>query len=239
MTSEYNTAASTEDFEFKALDKAVNYRQLLTNEFTPYMRGSVIEVGAGIGQMTDLFRKIPTVSFLQCIEPDPRFSAQFKKTFPDQLILEGFAADIQRKDWNAIVSINVLEHIEKDEEELRVYFNLLKEKQGNLCLFVPARPEIYAPLDKDFGHYRRYTKKDLIEKLIKAGFTITSIRYYNMLGYFAWWFSFCVLRQRSFNPGAVSFYDKVLFPAVHFFETRLMRPPIGQSLLVIAEAKRL
>ena len=60
--------------------------------------------------------------------------------------------------WNAILSINVLEHIESDADELATYFRLLKPARGALCLFVPARPDIYAPIDKDFGHFRRYTR---------------------------------------------------------------------------------
>ncbi|MEK7646092.1 MAG: class I SAM-dependent methyltransferase [Patescibacteria group bacterium] len=234
--STYNSEASNEDFEFKALEHAYNYRLSLIREFSKYLKGSVIEIGSGIGQMTALFRELKDISFLQCTEPDQRFSSKLREKFPDQPIFEGIARDIYKKDWDAIVTINVLEHIEKDQEELRVYFDLLKEKRGSLCLFVPARPEIYAPLDKDFGHYRRYTKKNLTEKLAHAGFIVESIRYYNMVGYFAWWFSFCFLKQRSFNAKAVIFYDKVIFPIVYFVESRIAHPPFGQSLIVVAKA---
>ena len=42
---------------------------------------------------------------------------------------------------DAVLSINVLEHICDDEGELRRYAALLFERRGVLCLFVPARPE--------------------------------------------------------------------------------------------------
>jgi hypothetical protein len=101
---------------------------------------------------------------------------------------------------------------------------------------VPARPEIYAPIDRDFGHFRRYTFGELQEKLSRAGFKITRMHYFNSVGYFAWWLNFCVLKKRSFEPSKVRLYDRCIFPAVHWLESRVMRPPLGQSLLIIARA---
>jgi hypothetical protein len=135
------------------------------------------------------------------------------------------------------VSVNVLEHIENDQHELQRYRELLGKAGGTLCLFVPARPELYSPLDRDFGHFRRYTRLELHRKLEAAGFQITELRYFNGLGYFAWWLSFCFLRRRSFNVFAVQFYDRVLFPAVFWLERHLAAPPFGQSLMAIARAE--
>jgi hypothetical protein len=138
---------------------------------------------------------------------------------------------------NAILSINVLEHIKEDDRELAVYRQKLAREKGALCLFVPARPEIYAPIDRDFGHFRRYTKKELCQKLERAGFEILLLRYYNFVGYFAWWLNFCALKKRGFDLQAVRFFDRIIFPPVHAFEANVCPPPIGQSLLAIARAK--
>ena len=48
-----------------------------------------------------------------------------------------------------------------------------------------ARPEIYSEIDKDFGHFRRYTRHELRQKLERAGFQVLRLRYYNIAGYFA------------------------------------------------------
>ena len=93
-----------------------------------------------------------------------------------------------------------------------------------------------AVFDRDFGHFRRYTQGDLRSKIEAAGFTISRIRYYNFVGYFAWWLNFRVLGKRSFEREAVRFFDRVIFPAVNWTETTISAPPIGQSLLVIAQA---
>ena len=50
MSSERaNEAAATEDFEFMALSEARHYRAMLLKEFRPWLHGSVLEVGAGVG----------------------------------------------------------------------------------------------------------------------------------------------------------------------------------------------
>ena len=237
MKERPNEAAATNDFEFAALSEARNYREALVREFAPYLTGRAIEVGSGIGQITELVRALPGITQLQAVEPDPEFCETFRKSLPDQALLEGTVGDLPGgTDWNAILSLNVLEHIRADEAELSHYHKLLQKNRGALNLFVPARPEIYAGIDKDFGYHRRYTKPELKRKLEQAGFEIVRLRYYNLPGYFAWWATFCLMKKRHFNAGSVRFYDRVVFPIVNAVETKMVSPPFGQSLLAVARA---
>lgn len=237
MKTAPNATCNTEDFEFEALDEARNYRKALLREFGPHLEGNVLEVGAGVGQLTAMLRTIPAIRRLCAVEPDENFCERIRSTFPDQLLVHGTVENVeQRQRWNAILSVNVLEHIEDDQNELQRYGDLLRG-EGWLCLFVPARPEIYAPIDRDFGHFRRYTRGALQSKLESAGFSIQKIRYYNLFGYLAWWLHFRVLGKRSFARNRVRVFDRFIFPAVNWFETQISAPPIGQSLLVIAKAK--
>ena len=233
-----NSTASTEDFEFEALNEAKNYRNALLREFAPYLKGNVLEVGAGIGQITEELRARPDIKKLCAVEPDMNFCELIRKRLPDQLLIHGTIDDLkERSGWNAILSVNVLEHIEHDERELKNYRELLASANGTLCLFVPARPEIYAPIDRDFGHFRRYVRSELKGKIAAAGFSAIQIRYHNLVGYFGWWLVFCVLRKRAFERGSVRFFDRVIFPVMNWSETSISAPPIGQSLLVVAKAK--
>jgi SAM-dependent methyltransferase len=227
--------AQTGDFEFAALNEANNYRAALLRDFRAHLCGNVLEVGAGIGQITSELRTIPEIKKLTSVEPDAVFCDRLRARFPQHNLIQGTVADLQsERDWNAILSINVLEHIESDGEELEAYRRLLQSRSGALCLFVPARPEIYAPIDRDFGHFRRYTRPELRGKLEEAGFTVDRLHYYNFVGYFAWWASFCLLKKRSFDVTAVRLFDRALFPAIHGFESHIVRPPIGQSLMAVA-----
>jgi SAM-dependent methyltransferase len=238
MSAAPNAQAQTADFEFAALQEARNYRQALLRDFSQFLKGQVLEVGAGIGQITGELLKTPAITRLVSLEPDPRFFVKLQAGYPSHKAIQGTVEDLPGAEtWNAILNINVLEHIEDDRRELANYQRLLAAQRGCLCLFVPARPEIYAPLDRDFGHFRRYTRPELKQKLEAAGFEIVRLRYFNCVGYFAWWLSFCVLKKRGFDVGAVRFFDRAIFPLVHGVETNLCPPPFGQSLLAVARAK--
>ena len=238
MSASPNATASSADFEFDALQEAKNYRAAILREFRTYLAGNVIEVGAGIGQITAELRSMRSIKKLCSIEPDARFCARILNEFPDHDLTQGTINDLQQRDeWNAILSINVLEHIEDDEAELSSYYELLKQMGGTLCLFVPARPEIYAPIDRDFGHFRRYRKTELRRRLEAAGFSIERLHYHNLIGFFGWWMNFRVLRSRSFNTRAVRLFDRVIFPLMHWAETHISTPPFGQSLLAVARAR--
>jgi SAM-dependent methyltransferase len=233
-----NAMAETEDFEFRALAEARNYRRALIQEFGPYLEGPVIEVGAGIGQLTNELAAVPTITRLLAVEPDNGFAAKFRAAHPALEFVHGTAGDIPAGDaWRAIVSVNVLEHIRDDAGELARWRGLLAPAQGHLCLFVPARPELYAPIDRDFGHFRRYTKPGLRALLHGAGFDIVRLHYFNAIGYFAWWASFVAMRQRGFNPRSVRLFDRAIFPWAHALERRVLRPPFGQSLMAVARAR--
>lgn len=238
MKESPNALTVSEDFEFGALSLADNYRAALLHEFSQPLRGNVLEVGAGIGQITEALLKNHRLTRLVSIEPHTLFYGQLVDKFPGHTIIHGTVQDINEDEaWDAILSINVLEHIRDDENELKRYYQCLAKNVGSLCLFVPARPEIYAPIDGDFGHFRRYTRSELRHKLEQAGFQVVRLRYYNIVGYLAWWLNFCLLKKRHFSGGSVRFFDRFIFPWVYKFESRVCPPFIGQSLLVEARAQ--
>lgn len=232
-----NIEARTNDFEFAALEEARNYRRALFQEFETALKGDVLEVGSGIGQMTNHLVQLPAVKRTTCVEPDAAYCARHQALFPEREIICGTVQDLPRGNArDAILCVNVLEHIRDDEGELQRYSEILRPRRGWLCLFVPAGPEIYAPIDKDFGHFRRYRRMELRIKLMNAGFEIGRLNYFNFVGYIAWWANFCLLKKRHFERAKVRFYDRVIFPSVHVLESRFIRPPFGQSLIALAQA---
>lgn len=232
-----NSTARTEDFEFATLEQASNYRRALIAAFRPHLHGRILEAGAGIGQMTRELLTVDTIGELVSLEPEARFAERLRAFRPARNVFEGVSADLpQDEPWDAVVSINVLEHIEDDEGELARYRHMLAPRGGHLCLFVPARPELHSDMDRDLGHHRRYTKRELRRKLSEAGFRSATLQYYNLTGYFAWLLLFRLLRRRKFSRLSVRLFDKVFFPPAHWFETRVCPPPFGQNLLAIAQA---
>jgi SAM-dependent methyltransferase len=127
---------------------------------------------------------------------------------------------------------NVLEHIEKDEEELAwMYQNL--QSGGHICIFVPALPWLYGSLDEKVDHFRRYTRKKLIAKTEQAGFEVSKAIYFDLPGVPLWWINFVLLR-REMDPGAVHLYDKFVVPVLSKFEpSRFL--PLGKNVLLVAK----
>ena len=237
MTSSIpNAIASTEDFEFEALSQAVNYRKAVVRALTHYLSGNVVEIGAGIGQMTKDFLNLSKISRLLSVEPEPKLHERHKKNVPGGELVLGLVDDIPTYPWDSIVSINVLEHIEGDVQELIKYRKILAPQRGFVCLLVPARPEIYSPIDKDFGHYRRYTKSSLEAVLRDSGFEIVVLRYFNFIGYFAWFWTFKICRARHFGIDKVRFFDRHIFPWAYRLERLLPFLPFGQSLIAVGRA---
>lgn len=225
----------TPDYEFLALQEAERYRKAILNEFSRGLRGDILEVGCGVGQVSKALLSWPTVTSLTCLEPDGRFLEEHQKNAPGAVFLQGIARDyVGRFNPHAIVSVNVLEHIDDDGAELRFYRRMLSLNEGTLCLLVPACHELYAAMDAKFGHFRRYNKAELREKLFKANFKDVDIHYFNSAGYFAWLLIYRLLGKTSFEPGTVRFYDRRIFPWVYWLETHVCRPPLGQSLVALA-----
>jgi len=234
---EPNATAATEDFEFAALSEALNYRNAIINEFKSFLGGRVLEVGAGIGQTSEAILRLPGVRELVALEPDPRFQDRFRKRLPDVLLVGGTTRDLpDGETFSSAVMVNVLEHIEHDLAELAALRQILLPAKGHLCILVPARPEIFSKLDAHFGHFRRYTRVDLRDKLHRAGFDIVSLHYFNFVGYFAWWLRFKVMQSMSFDINQVRLFDRRIFPVAYALESRLVRPPVGQSLIAVARA---
>jgi len=237
MTSSPQRPDLAEEFEFSSLASAVHYRAALIAEFRTYLQGSVLEVGAGVGQVTALLLREAGIEHIAALEPDPCFAERLCGQFPRLELIQGTIAAVPAdRTFDAILSVNVLEHIVEDERELAAYRAHLTRHHGALCLFVPARPEIFGSIDHDFGHCRRYLRDELRAKLTAAGFRVELLSYFNLAGYFAWWWNFRVRRRHVFAPAAVRFFDRFIFPPQHAVESHLLRPPLGQSLIAVAVA---
>lgn len=232
-----NEAAATEDFEFAALSEAENYRRAIVAEFAPFLKNRILEIGAGIGQISEAMLRLPDVRELVGVEPDERFQKGFRERLPDTRLVEGTVADLAPGEtFDGAVMVNVLEHIEHDLDELVRLHSILKPSGGQLCILVPARQELYSKLDAHFGHFRRYSRTDLREKLLAAGFTIRRVDYFNFIGYFAWLLRFRLMGGMSFDINQVRLFDRRLLPVGHWIESNIVRPPLGQSVIAVAQA---
>lgn len=84
-------------------------------------------------------------------------------------------------DWDsyfdALLSLDVLEHIEDDGAALKQWAALLKPG-GRMVLSVPAHQHRWSNGDIWAGHFRRYDRNQLIHLVEKAGLTVSHIECY-------------------------------------------------------------
>ncbi len=88
--------------------------------------------------------------------------------------------DFKNEMLHMITLLDVIEHIENDEEMLKKANNILHDN-GYIVISVPAYQWLWSNHDVLHHHYRRYTKKSLINLIKKQNFEIIYSSYFNTL----------------------------------------------------------
>jgi len=139
--------------------------------------------------------------------------------------LAGFAAD-------SCVCLNVLEHIADDVAALRAMSSVLIPG-GVIVLLVPAFPSLYGPIDRNLGHYRRYTLDSLTRLAAETGLRVRKTHYVNCAGFFGWWLNSHILRRETQSEKQIAAFER-LVPVLSRVEG-IAHPPFGQSLFAVLE----
>jgi 2-polyprenyl-3-methyl-5-hydroxy-6-metoxy-1,4-benzoquinol methylase len=232
---------SDKDFQYSgseldALAEAKNYYAWVMKQFDPFLGPTVIEAGAGIGTFSDFLISSPKVKKLIAIEPATNTFPHLEERFREDERVEtrkGYLTDHYKTlSANAVVAVNVLEHVE-DHQEFLTEAHAAVVPGGALLLFVPALPGIYGSLDKAFEHHRRYTRRTLREVIEKAGWKPRRISYMNMPGIAAWFMAGRVMKKTNIAPSETKAYDRLVVPILSKVES-LIEAPIGSNLVAIA-----
>jgi len=222
--------------EFEALSQANNYYRWIRSMFGSYLAGRIVEVGAGRGTFSERLLALAAIDELLLVEPDVQLYRELSARFADDArvrTLEGYFGDHDLGgSVDAIVLVNVLEHIEDDAALARTAWQALRPG-GAMLLFVPAGPSLFGSLDREFDHFRRYRRSGLVDLLESSGFEVATAHYCNAPGAVLWFLAGRVFRQRTIRIAQMKLYDRLAIPIVSRLET-ILRPPRGQSLMAIA-----
>lgn len=225
--------------DLEILAEALHYQEWIADQFRPYLHGRVMEIGAGVGTMAEKW--LAFSNKLHLVEPAKNLFPLLQNKFhsyPDVILHPGHLEEVLSenpelvsKAFDAVIMINVLEHIKDDSHVLSLAQQMLLP-DGYLLIFVPAMPVLYGSLDREFGHYRRYTKAGLASVCQEAGYAITCIRYFDSLGAFPWWFVNRVLCSSGLNPVMAKIYDRLVVPWMRRVE-KAIPPPFGKNLVLV------
>ncbi len=211
------------------------FNRWMYDRLRPWIGQRVLEVGSGIGNMSQFFSDRERVVLT---DTEPWYREQLRARFGGrshvtvaELVLPDGARALGGETFDTVVCLNVLEHIEDDRGSLATMRRLLAPS-GHLVLLVPALPFLYGSLDAALGHYRRYTPRLLRERYREAGLAVRHLEYFNLAGVPGWWFTGRVLRRPLIPTGAPKAYDR-LVPL--FRLERLLPWRLGQSLIAIGQ----
>lgn len=220
--------------ELVLFQQATNWKKYFAKKIKPYIKGNVLEVGAGIGATTLLLNDGTANQWLM-LEPDENMFGMLgkrieAKEFPvNSRLLKG-TIDQATSTFDTIIYIDVLEHIEADAEEMKKAAALLNTG-GHIVVLSPAFQFLYSPFDKSIGHCRRYNKK-MIRHITPEGLQLISNRYYDTIGYFAALMNKLFLRQKYPTLKQVKFWDKWMVP-LSKIKDNLLFHSFGKSIIAI------
>jgi SAM-dependent methyltransferase len=224
-------------WDLERLQRARGLTQWMFAQFEPFVRGRILEVGAGIGTFSELLLSCPVSEVVlmephgPCVEVLRReFSDRPNVRITDEALPDAPSLAEERDSFDFVLCQNVLEHIEDDVGALEAMARVLCAG-GRLGLLVPAHPCLYGKLDEAYDHLRRYTRPVVRSRLEASGFVVDDLYSFNALGIPGWW----VQSRRGnaeLSPRSLAAYE-LLLRAWKPLETR-WRPPWGLS--VIAQA---
>jgi len=142
-------------------------------------KSCILEIGPGRGVLISEFKTLFKDAQFDVVEPNKEFHPFLikivRKIYP--FCLEHLKISKKQK-YDVIVMLDVLEHIKDDASAIRKIKTLLK-KDGYLILTIPANKFLYSYHDMFLGHYRRYSKKEIVSLLKRNGFRIVFASFYN------------------------------------------------------------
>ena len=153
--------------ELSTFALATHWKGRLAREIRPYLGRDVLEVGAGLGE-TARALITPEQETWTLLEPDPALAGtalQLVRSgdLPARCrVLVGSTADVdEAATFDSAIYVDVLEHIERDAEELTRIARHVRPR-GHIVVLSPAHQWLYSEFDAQIGHCRRYSKRSLL-----------------------------------------------------------------------------
>ena len=211
------------------LNRAPRFTGWMADTIRPYVGNRVLEIGAGIGNMT--LHLLPrAVYWATDINPaylDSLERLKINRPYLHVACLDGTDGNSfpAGETFDTVICLNVVEHLSEDHEALRNIWNVLEEG-GRAIVLVPNGPKLFGTLDEVLGHCRRYTEDQLIHAGQTAGFQAEKLLKFNRPGVVAWWLNGQVLRRTTFGLGQIRLLN-FLTPLFRIIDPWLPLPPLS------------
>jgi len=203
-----------------------------------HIHGDVLEIGSGIGNLSRLI--IQNASSVVLSDMEAHYLHALEQTFAGDPRVTVAPYDLEKdpgpqiadRRFDAIVAVNVIEHIRDDHALVSRLAGLLKPG-GKLAVYVPACPSAYGSLDVALGHHRRYTPQSLDALLSGAGLLVEPPQYMNFLGLLGWTVNGRLLKRQRLSSRQIAVFERFM-PLVTLVEDRI-RLPVGLGVYTAAQ----
>ncbi len=219
-----------------ALEQAPKFNCWMYDSIRKHLGTRIVELGSGRGNLSKLLKQRATVMLTDCRDsyldelrgkwahlPNVRVERLDLLNPDDYGMLADFNAD-------TVVCLNVLEHIEDDQQVLKWLHDAVPVG-CRVVFLVPYNQRLFSRFDSEIGHYRRYGKAELEEKMRLVGLRVDSQFYFNKAGVVAWWVGNTLMGQRSLTARQLRIYN-FLTPFFRVLDRVL--PTQGLSTIVVA-----
>jgi glycosyltransferase involved in cell wall biosynthesis len=221
-----------------SLERAQRFNNCMADTITPWLGDRVLEVGSGIGNMTQWF--IPrdyyvasdiNSNYLHYLRNFSAGKPYLKVARVDLDDAETFAA--HREAFDTVICLNVLEHVPDPLAALRNIHSALVPG-GRLVLYVPRGQNLYSTLDDALGHRCRYEPDVLLKEFAETGFECEHLSLFNRSSVPGWWWNGKVTKKRQFSRVQLKIFD-VLVPVIRRVDRLL--PWKGLGIVAVARKK--
>ena len=197
-------------------DNAKFHRKYCMSFIKKFIKGDVLEVGAGCGSFTrDYFTKDLKITLT---ETDNKNYEDLKVSFKnkDNVNVSNSTIFNIEKTFDTILYLHVLEHIEEDRKELESAYKKLK-KGGRLIIMVPKHQKLYSNFDKAIGHFRRYELNFFEKNLVNLDRVL--LISLDSVGYMLYFLNKIFFKNETFPSNLKIFiWDKIFTPVTIFLD---------------------
>ncbi len=218
--------------ELDSFDKATIWRRYVFNQIKKFIKGSVLEVGAGIGSFTNNYKQIPTKLTLSEIDIDNL--DKIKNKFPEKNFnFTNKTTKDLNETFDTIMYLNVLEHIKDDYEEIINAFQKLN-KNGYLIILVPAHNKLFSKFDEAVGHFKRY-EIEFFNKIDINNSEIKKISFLDSMGYFLYYLNKIFFKEEVYPSKIKIFIWDKIFTPISVLLDKILCYKYGKNILFVIQ----
>jgi len=192
------------------------YLSWLARKLRPHVGDAVLEVGAGIGNISGrlMARRVLYVA----AEKDPLHLHALRNRFlrTPNVVVQRIDPEVPQdlagleNCFDTVLCLNVLEYLDSPERVVRSLSTTLKPG-GVLIVLVPRGPGLFGTLDRSLGHKRRYSVADACRLMESQGFVVDKRFGFNKAGTPPWFAYSKLLGSRTINKPVLKIFDKTVW----------------------------